>query len=58
MQLESHPEGGFYRETIEKYWKDDEPFSKYLFFYLQMTIFRIFIETDADEDGTIMLVIL
>lgn len=60
LQLESHPEGGFYRETIREVLKDGRraPFSSIYFFYLQMTIFRIFIELMLMKYGTIMLVIL
>lgn len=59
LQLESHPEGGFYRETIREVLKDGSraPFSS-IYFYLQMTIFRIFIELMLMKYGTIMLVIL
>lgn len=59
LQLESHPEGGFYRETIREVLKDGHraPFSS-IYFYLQMTIFRIFIELMLMKYGTIMPVIL
>ncbi len=59
LQLESHPEGGFYRETIREVLKDGRraPFSS-IYFCLQMTIFRIFIELMLMKYGTIMLVIL
>lgn len=59
LQLESHSEGGFYRETIREVLKDGRraPFSS-IYFYLQMTIFRIFIELMLMKYGTIMLVIL
>lgn len=59
LQLESHPEGGFYRETIREVLKMDAERRLVVFiFCLQMTIFRIFIELMLMKYGTIMLVIL
>ena len=58
LQLESHPEGGFI-ETIREVLKmDTERRLAVFIFYLQMTIFRIFIELMLMKYGTIMPVIL
>ncbi len=59
LQLESHPEGGFYFETIREVLKDGRraPFSS-IYFLLTDDNIGVFIELMLMKYGTIMLVIL
>lgn len=59
LQLESHPEGGFYRETIREVLKDGHraPFSS-IYFLLTDDNISHFIELMLMKYGTIMPVIL